>query len=86
VPEIKDLVFAKTSPKRSFSMTENERFGLIFANTGSINSGTGGNFNTSESFVRNLYKIQYFDFDTYSTHTFILYARSIFFKTGEGVT
>ncbi len=42
MPEIIDLVFAKTSPKRSFSMTENERFGLVFANTGSINSGTGG--------------------------------------------
>ncbi len=41
VPEIIDLVFEKTSPKRSFSMTENERFGLVFANTGSINSGTG---------------------------------------------
>ena len=27
-------------PKRSFSMTENERFGLVFANTGSINSAT----------------------------------------------
>jgi hypothetical protein len=40
VPEIIDPVFAKTSPKRSFSMTENERFGLVFANTGSINSGT----------------------------------------------
>jgi hypothetical protein len=41
VPKIIDPVFAKTSPKRSFSMTENERFGLAFANTGSINSGTG---------------------------------------------
>jgi len=41
VPEIIDPVFTKTSPKRSFSMTENERFGLDFANTGSINSGTG---------------------------------------------
>ena len=41
MPEIIDLVFAKTSPKRSFSMTENERFGLAFTNTGSINSGTG---------------------------------------------
>jgi hypothetical protein len=39
VPEIIDPVFAITSPKRSFSMTENERFGLVFANTGSINSG-----------------------------------------------
>jgi hypothetical protein len=41
VPEIIDPVLAKTRPKRSFSMTENERFGLVFANTGSINSGTG---------------------------------------------
>jgi hypothetical protein len=41
VPEIIDPVFAKTSPKRSFCMTENERFGLVFAKTGSINSGTG---------------------------------------------
>jgi hypothetical protein len=41
VPEIIDPVFAKTSPKRSFCMTENERFGLVFVKTGSINSGTG---------------------------------------------
>jgi len=39
VPEIIDSVFAKTNPKRSFSMTENGRFGLVFAKTGSINSG-----------------------------------------------
>ncbi len=31
VPEFLDSVFAKTSPKRSFSMTENERFRLVFA-------------------------------------------------------
>ncbi len=31
VPEIIDLVFAKTSPKRSLSMTEYEHFGLVFA-------------------------------------------------------
>jgi hypothetical protein len=41
VSEIIDPVFAKTSPKRSFCMTENERFGLVFVKTGSINSGTG---------------------------------------------
>jgi hypothetical protein len=41
VPEIIDLVFAKTSPKRSFCMTENERFGLVFVKTGFIYSGTG---------------------------------------------
>ncbi len=40
VAEFIDPVFAKTSPKRSFLMTENERFGLVFAKTGSINSGT----------------------------------------------
>ncbi len=39
VPEIIDPAFAKTIPKRSFSMTENERFGLVFVKTGSINSG-----------------------------------------------
>ncbi len=41
VPEIIDPVFTKPSPKRSFCMTENERFGLVFTKTGSINSGTG---------------------------------------------
>ncbi len=41
VPEFTDPVFAKTSPKRSFSIIENERFGLVFAKTGSMNSGTG---------------------------------------------
>jgi len=40
VPEFIDPVFAKTSPKRSFSVIEDERFGLVFAKTGSINSGT----------------------------------------------
>ncbi len=33
VPEIIDLVFAKTSLKRSFSITEYERFGLVFTKT-----------------------------------------------------
>jgi hypothetical protein len=33
VPEIIDLVLAKTSPKRWFSMTEYERFGLVFTKT-----------------------------------------------------
>ncbi len=40
MPEFIDPVFAKTIPKRSFSMTENEHFGLVFAKTGSINSGS----------------------------------------------
>ncbi len=34
-PEFKDPVFVKTSPKRSYSVIENERFGLVFAKTGS---------------------------------------------------
>jgi hypothetical protein len=38
VPELIDPVFTKTSPKPSFSVIENERFGLVFAKTGSINS------------------------------------------------
>ncbi len=41
VPEFIDPVFAKTSPKRSFWVIENEGFGLVFAKTGSTNSGTG---------------------------------------------
>ncbi len=45
--------FAKTKPKRSFSMTENERFKLVFANTGTIISGRGiyyiVHFNQSDS-------------------------------------
>ncbi len=41
MPEIIDQVFAKTSPKRLFCMTEKERFGLVLVKTGSINSGTG---------------------------------------------
>jgi hypothetical protein len=40
VPEFIGPVFAKTSLKRSFSVIENERFGLVFAKTGPINSGT----------------------------------------------
>jgi hypothetical protein len=41
VTEIIDPVFAKTRPKRSFCITKNERFGLVFVKTGSINSGRG---------------------------------------------
>ncbi len=37
VTEFKDPVFAKTSPKRSFSIIDNERFGVIVGKTGSIN-------------------------------------------------
>jgi hypothetical protein len=53
VPEIIDPVFAKTSPKRSFCMTENERFWLVFVKTGAINSGTGcGGINFSRKHLR----------------------------------
>jgi hypothetical protein len=48
VPEIIDLVFAKTSQNARFLLSENERFGLVFVKTGSINSGTG-NFVTKEN-------------------------------------
>ncbi len=41
VPEFINSVFGKTSPKRSFSVMQNERLGLVFAKTGSINLGTG---------------------------------------------
>jgi hypothetical protein len=41
VPEIIDPVFAKTSQNARFLLSENERFGLVFVITGSINSGTG---------------------------------------------
>jgi hypothetical protein len=40
VTEFIDPAFTKTSAKRSVSVIENERFGIVFARTGSINSGT----------------------------------------------
>ncbi len=45
VPEIIDPVFAKTSQYARFLLSENERFGLVFVKTGSINSGTGDAYN-----------------------------------------
>ncbi len=41
VPEFIDPVFAKTSQNARFLLSKNERFGLVFVKTGSINSGTG---------------------------------------------
>ncbi len=38
-PEIIDPVFAKNSQNARFLLSENERFGLVFVKTGSINSG-----------------------------------------------
>ncbi len=40
MPEIIAPVFAKTSQNARFLLSENERFGLVFVKTGSINSGT----------------------------------------------
>ncbi len=40
-PVVEHPVFVKTSPKHSFSVIQNERFGLVFVKTGSIISGTG---------------------------------------------
>ncbi len=48
MPEIIDPVFAKTSQNARFLLSENERFGLVFVKTGSINSGTV-EFNQRES-------------------------------------
>ncbi len=39
LPQFIDPVFVKTSPQRSFSITENDHFGLVFAKTESVNSG-----------------------------------------------
>jgi hypothetical protein len=41
VPEIIDPVFVKTSPIRSFSMTENKSFGLVFTETRVYKFGLG---------------------------------------------
>ncbi len=41
MPKIIDPVFAKTSQNARFLLSENERFGLVFVKTGSINSDTG---------------------------------------------
>jgi hypothetical protein len=40
VPEIIDPVFTNTSQNARFLLSENERFGLVFVKTGSLNSGT----------------------------------------------
>jgi hypothetical protein len=42
VPGIIDRVFVKSSQNARFLLSENERFGLVFVKTGSINSRTGG--------------------------------------------
>ncbi len=46
MPKIIDHVFEKTSQNARFLSSENERFGLVFVKTRSINSGTGGKLAT----------------------------------------
>jgi hypothetical protein len=41
VPEIYRPSFRENKENRSFSISENERFGLVFAKTEPINTGTG---------------------------------------------
>jgi hypothetical protein len=50
---VPDPVFLKTSPKRTFSITENEHFGLNFTKTWSKNSGTGGRFVVFVAMLKN---------------------------------
>ncbi len=52
MPEIIDPVFAKTSQNARFLLSENERFGLVFVKTGSINSGTGQECHSQRELVR----------------------------------
>jgi hypothetical protein len=52
VPEIIDPVFTKTSQNARFLLSENERFGLVFVKTGSINSGTGAKSYMRKGFLK----------------------------------
>ncbi len=63
MPEFIDPVFVKTSTKRSFSVIQNERFGLVFVKTGSIISGTGF-FRNEESSGRLCRSILFYFFTT----------------------
>jgi hypothetical protein len=54
---VPDPVFAKTSPKRSFSITKNDLFGLVFVKTESMNSGTGAE-DTSGKFAAGVSKFE----------------------------
>ncbi len=71
--EFIDQVFTKTSPKRSVSVIQNERFGLVFAKTGSIISGTGeilksgptGKARISVSYAAYAQQLSQFDTFTY---------------------
>jgi hypothetical protein len=64
VPKFLDPVFVKTSPKRSFSVIQNERFGLVFAKTGSRISGTGFGTEDAPLFVLEQ-RMRHYLFDSY---------------------
>jgi hypothetical protein len=68
VPEFIDPVFMTTRAKRSFSISDNEHFGLVFTKTGSINSGTGELGWKRRCFFENIRELeQIFElFDTFS--------------------
>jgi hypothetical protein len=60
MPEIIDPVFAKTSQNARFLLSENERFGLVFVKTGSINSGTGLYHSTIQPSQRGFFRVHMF--------------------------
>jgi hypothetical protein len=69
-----NIYSAKTSAKRSFSIIENERFGLVFAKTGSINLATGVLkivWSPSRSNLPNQIKIQFFSFHSFRAQRFM---------------
>ncbi len=55
MPEIIDPVFVKTSQNARFLVSENERFGLVFVKTGSINSGTAVSAISTFSYLQSTY-------------------------------
>jgi hypothetical protein len=67
VHEIIDPVFAKTSQNARFLLSENERFGLVFMKTGSINSSTD-HFSESLETVFWAKKLKLFDADPDPQH------------------
>ena len=58
MPEIIDPVSAKTSQNARFLLSENERFGLVFVKTGSINSGTAAVFGEDPTTIVDGLKVQ----------------------------
>jgi hypothetical protein len=71
VPEIIDPVFAKTSQNARFLLSENERFGLVFVKTGSINSGTGRYYATLIEMFYNNFRLKVVSLDPSSENGFV---------------